>query len=78
MATIPKKAAERIVKGASKFKRILKMAQDRDLNESDTVSIVTDMLDEIFGYDKYTEITTEFAIRGTYCDLAVKIKDKVQ
>jgi predicted type IV restriction endonuclease len=27
----------------------------------------------VFGYDKYSEITSEHAIRGTYCDLAVKI-----
>ena len=29
--------------------------------------MVTDILQEIFGYDKYTE----FSIRGTYCDLAI-------
>ena len=31
------------------------------------------MLADIFGYDKYSEITSEHAIRGTYCDLATKI-----
>jgi hypothetical protein len=31
------------------------------------------MLAEVFGYDKYSEITSEHAIRGTYCDLATKI-----
>ena len=25
------------------------------------------------GFDKYSEITTEFAIRGTYCDVAIKL-----
>jgi hypothetical protein len=29
------------------------------------------MLQDIFGYDKYTDITSEYAIRGTYCDLAI-------
>jgi predicted type IV restriction endonuclease len=36
------------------------------------------MLADIFGYDKYLDITSEFAIRGTYCDLAVKINNKVE
>ncbi len=52
-------------------------AKDRDVNESDTVSIINDMLGEIFGYDKYLEVTREFAIRGTYCDLAIKMDEKV-
>jgi len=53
-------------------------AKNRDVNESDTVIIVTDMLQEVFGYDKYSEITSEHAIRGTYCDLATILDGKVQ
>jgi Type I restriction enzyme R protein N terminus (HSDR_N) len=40
--------------------------------------IVTDMLADIFGYDKYSEVTRELAIRGTYCDLATRIDGKFQ
>jgi len=36
------------------------------------------MLADIFGYDKYSEITSEHAIRGTYCDLATKIDGVLQ
>jgi predicted type IV restriction endonuclease len=36
------------------------------------------MLSEIFGYDKFQEITSEHAIRGTYCDLATVLDGKVQ
>jgi predicted type IV restriction endonuclease len=39
---------------------------------------VTDILAEMFGYDKYSEVTSEFAIRGTACDLAIKVEGKVQ
>ena len=35
--------------------------------------LVKDLLAEVFGYDKYAELTSEHAIRGTYCDLAVKV-----
>ena len=41
----------------------------RDVNESDTVIIITDMFYYVFGYDKYSDLTGEVAIRGTYCDL---------
>ena len=78
MSNIPKKVYERLSLGIKKFQPILIAAKSRDVNESDTVIIVTDMLSEIFGYDKYSEITSEFAIRSTYCDLATKINGKLQ
>ena len=78
MATIPKKVAERIVAGLKRFQPILASAKARDVGESDTVTIITDMLAEIFGYDKYSEITSEYAIRGTYCDLAIKLEGTLQ
>jgi predicted type IV restriction endonuclease len=78
MASIPKKVTERFTKSIPKFKKVLKIAKDHDVNESDTVTVLTDIFDEVFGYDKYLEITSEFAIRGTYCDLAIKVEDKVQ
>jgi hypothetical protein len=31
----------------------------------------------LFGYDKYSEVTSEHAIRGTYCDLAIKVEDQL-
>jgi predicted type IV restriction endonuclease len=33
--------------------------------------VITDVLQDVFGYDKYADITSEYAIRGTYCDLAI-------
>jgi len=74
MARLPKKAVERITGGLKRFQPILASAKSRDVNESDTVVIVTDLLQEIFGYDKYAEITSEHMIRGTFCDLAVKLE----
>ena len=78
MAKISKKVSERFVKSVAKFQKVLQIAKDRDVNESDTVSILTDVFSEVFGYDKYLEITREFTIRSTYCDLALKIDEKVQ
>lgn len=77
MSTIPKTAENRIRDGIKKYKNVLKTAKDRDVNESDTVTIVNDMLSDICGYDKYGDITREYAIRGTFCDLAIKLEEKV-
>lgn len=78
MVKIPKKVSERLAKEIRKFQRLLKTAKDRDINESDTVTVITDMLAGIFGFDKYAEITSEQEIRGTYCDLAVKLDGKIK
>lgn len=75
---IPKKVADRLVAGLKRFKPVLESAKARDVNESDTSMIVTDMLAEVFGFDKYADVTREYAIRGTYCDLATKIDGKLQ
>lgn len=75
---IPKKVADRLANGLKRFKPVIESAKARDVNESDTSMIVTDMLAEVFGFDKYNEITREYSIRGTYCDLATKIDGKLQ
>jgi hypothetical protein len=75
---IPAKTSERLASGLKRFIPIVTAAKSRDVNESDTSLIVTDMLAEIFGYEKYSEITRELAIRGTYCDLATRIEGKFQ
>jgi hypothetical protein len=78
MTTIPNKVADRLSAGLKRFAPILAAARSRDVNESDTSMIVTDMLADIYGYDKYSEVTRELAIRGTYCDLATRIDGKFQ
>ena len=75
---IPKRVSDRLVRGITKFQQVLQIAKDRDVNESDTVSIIKDLLAEVFGYDKYLDVTSEFAVRGTFCDLAIKVENKVE
>jgi hypothetical protein len=75
---ISKTTTNRLIREIPKYQAILEKAKNRDVNESDTVIILTDVLTNIFGFDKFNEITSEQAIRGTYCDLAIKIDDKVK
>ncbi len=78
MPPVPSKVAERIAAGIKRFQPIIASAKSRDVGESDTVIIVTDMLSEVFGYDKYSEITSETSIRGTWCDLAIKLDGTIE
>ena len=78
MPKIPAKVEKRISAGLRKYQKIFTAAKDRDINESDTVVIIADFLSEVLGFEKYSEITTEFSVRGTYCDLATKIGGQVQ
>ena len=77
MISIPTKVRERLIHGLKKFQPVLQKAKDKDINESDTVTIISDMLNEVFGYDKYGEITSEYVIKKTFCDLAIEINKKV-
>jgi hypothetical protein len=78
MPQVPSKVAERLAAGIKRFQPILASAKSRDVGESDTVIIVTDMLSEVFGYDKYSEVTSETSIRGTWCDLAIKLDGAIE
>lgn len=78
MASVPSRVADRLVRGIKRFQPILTNSKSRDDGEADTVMIVTDMLAEVFGYDKYSDLTAEFSIRGTYCDLATKLDGVLQ
>ncbi len=63
--------------GLKRLLPIIEQQKTRDVSEADTVTVVKDIMAEVFGFDKYTELTSEHAIRGTYCDLAVRIEDKL-
>ena len=57
MASVPKKVSERLVAGIKRYQPILSAAKARDVGEADTVTIIKDMLADVFGYDKYTDVT---------------------
>ncbi len=73
---VPKKVCERMTGAMKRLSPILQQQKTRDVSEADTVTLVKDLLADVFGYDKYSELTGELAIRGTFCDLAVKLDNK--
>lgn len=75
---VSKRFLDRARPALRRYRKVLESAKQRDVNESDTSVIVNDMLTELLGYDKYNEITTEFAVRSTFCDLAIKCDGRLQ
>jgi hypothetical protein len=78
MMKVPKKVSERFGRSLKHFQPIALAQKNRDVSEADTVTLVKDILSDMFGYDKYIELTSELQIRGTFCDLAVKIEGKIK
>lgn len=64
---------ERLRSAIRKFSKPLSDLRDRDANEGDTRLIVTDFLCDGLGFDKYTDLTTEYLVKGEFADYGVRI-----
>lgn len=73
LSKLPKKFVDRVGPGLKKYQRIALVQQKADVAEADTVTLVKDILADVFGYDKYDDLTAEHQIKATFCDLAIKI-----
>ncbi|WP_210297550.1 type I restriction enzyme HsdR N-terminal domain-containing protein [Bradyrhizobium sp. 2S1] len=73
---ISTKVSARISTQLKKYQKVLAAAKQRDIGEADTVTIITDFLSDALGYDKYKEVSSEHAIRGTYVDRVVTVDSK--
>lgn len=78
MVKIPKKVVDRLSTTLKNYQSVALSHKSRDVSEADTVTLVKDILSDCFGFDKYVELTSEQQIRGTFCDLAVKIDGKIK
>ncbi len=71
-------AKNRVKTFLKKFSDVLKRAEDTGFNESDTRTLVLEVLTSALGYEKFFEITGEFEIKGRYADFAIKLDNKVK
>lgn len=78
MIKIPKKVVDRWPNSVRALTAVAVSHKTKDVSEADTVTLVKDMLADIFGYEKYNELTSEQQIRGTFCDLAIRIDGKIR
>lgn len=70
------KALERIKKGLRRMSNIVERAVRDDYKEADTRKIVSDMLCECLGWDKFENVTAEQMINSRYADYVVKTDDE--
>lgn len=75
-AELPKwesEARERLRAGIRKFSKPLQDLANRDANEGDTRMVVNRILVDALGYDEFSDLTTEYQVRGEFADYGVRI-----
>jgi hypothetical protein len=72
------KVAGRIAAQMKRYQGVLATIQKKDISEDDTVTVINDILADVCGYDKYHEVTSQYEIRGTFVDLAVKVDENIR
>jgi predicted type IV restriction endonuclease len=74
--TVPKweqTAKARVTAGLKKLAKPTLMLKEKDAAEADTRHLVTDLLVDVMGYDKYENLTAEFAVKGDWADYGIRI-----
>lgn len=71
------KAKTSIKAGLRRFAKPLADLVARDANEGDTRLLITDFLCEALGYDKFEDLTTEYAVRYEFADYGVRINKQL-
>ncbi len=64
---------ERIKTAIRRYTPHLNGLVSRDANEGDTRLLITDFLCDALGYDKYSDLTTEYLVKGEFADYGVRI-----
>lgn len=51
---------------------------DRDAVEADTRMLVTDVLCDVLGYDKYEDLTAEYQVKGDFADIGIRVDKQLK
>ena len=68
----------RVTAGLKKLMKPTLMLKEKDAAEADTRHLVTDILVDVLGYDKYENLTAEFAVKGDWADYGIRIDKQLQ
>lgn len=66
-------AKTRVTAGLKKLTKPTVMLKEKDAAEADTRHLVTDILVDVLGYDKYENLTAEFSVKGDWADYGIRI-----
>jgi predicted type IV restriction endonuclease len=81
VSTVPKweeKAKDRISSALKKLSKPTLLLKEKDAAEADTRLLVTDVLVNALGYDKYENLTAEFAVRGDWADYGIRLDKQIE
>jgi predicted type IV restriction endonuclease len=71
-------AKTRISNSLKKLNKPTLLLKEKDALEADTRHLVTDILVDALGYDKYENLTAEFAVKGDFADYGVRIDKQLE
>lgn len=67
------KVKDRLKTQIKRYQKPLAELRARDANEGDTRLFLTDFLCEALGYDKYADMTTEYAVKSDFADYGLRV-----
>lgn len=70
-------ARERIQTAIKRVAKPIESLKERDAVEADTRLLVTDVLCDVLGYDKYEDLTAEYQVKGEFADYGVRIEKQL-
>lgn len=71
-------AKARVSAGLKKLAKPTVMLKEKDAAEADTRHLVTDILVEVLGYDKYENLTAEFSVKGDWADYGIRVDKQLE
>lgn len=80
-SSVPKweqKARDRIRSMLPKLVRPVEALLERDAVEADTRMLVTDLLCDVLGYDKYEDLTAEYQVKGDFADIGIRVDKQLK
>lgn len=67
---------DRVRRGIKKYGKFFADAKAAKKSEADLSGLMFMMLEEVFGYDKTSEVSAEYRIRAQFADYAIKLSGK--
>ena len=65
-----------ISKGLKKYIPIFQEAHEQGINEAETSMRIGKFLEDVLGYDVFSEISKEYTVKDRYVDYAIKLNNK--
>lgn len=67
-----------ISKGLKKYIPIFQEAHEQGINEAETSMRIGKFLEDVLGYDVFSEISKEYTVKDRYVDYAIKLNNKTE